>query len=349
MRYCLEDIAIETAPVSSINHRKTDCDPYLENGRTCLYTSCMLNVIDHATMRTYIDNGINPILPRTEPLDTRLEVCLTEWCAFGLDEFITLFADNTELDKATRYVVIDIANGNMIKLINAIIRCKQSNSNVKIMAGNVANPLAFERLAAAGADAVRLSVGTGSVCTTAANTGIFYPMASLIDECYQIKVAHRFNTSIIADGGIKNYDDIMKCLALGANGVMCGSLFNKMLEAAGPMFIRLPKLFGGKYIKVSNGIATYLFKHNVCNVYREYFGMSTKRAQVEMGLAKLHTGEGKSVFNKVSYTMHGWMDNFLDYLRSNMSYIDVREVRDINPETTTVILISTNSYASHNK
>lgn len=135
------------------------------------------------------------------------------------------------------YVLIDIANGGMVKLLDYIKDAKKKyNNKIVIMAGNVANPETYVNLSLAGADYVRLSVGTGGACTTSPNTGIHYPMASLIDKCRQYYDSYLCNSNelafIVADGGMKGYGDIIKALALGAHFVMCGSIFNKMLESA---------------------------------------------------------------------------------------------------------------------
>ena len=114
-----------------------------------------------------------------------------------------------------KHVLIDIANGHMIKLISIIKDIKKTWPKIKIMIGNVANPETFSKLGLAGADYVRVSIGTGAGCTTAGNVSINYPMGSLIAECHKQKTELNLNTKIVADGGMKNYSDVIKSLALG--------------------------------------------------------------------------------------------------------------------------------------
>ena len=107
------------------------------------------------------------------------------------------------------------------------------------MVGNIANPETYRICVESRVDYVRCSVGTGAGCITCSNTGIGYPIASLISEIAAIKeelidngVPEFSLTKIVADGGIRNYSDIVKAIALGADYVMCGSIFAIMLESA---------------------------------------------------------------------------------------------------------------------
>ena len=105
------------------------------------------------------------------------------------------------------------------------------------MAGNIANPQTYREYCEAGIDYVRCSIGSGSCCTTASNTSVHYPIASLIDEINTIKSNrisnNQFTTKVIADGGIRNFSDVVKALALGADYVMVGGLFSSFIESAG--------------------------------------------------------------------------------------------------------------------
>jgi hypothetical protein len=191
------------------------------------------------------------------------------------------------------------------------------------MVGNIAHPGTYQTLAYAGANYVRFGVGSGSVCTSSANTSIHYPMASLIDECNIIRETEGIDAKIVADGGFKNFDEIIKALGLGADLVMCGSLFNKALESAGRTQVKGSNCVVDQYsdeVKRS-------FKSGL-ELTKEYYGMSTKRAQKEMGHELLKTSEGIAKINPVCYTIDQWTENFSHYLKSAMSYTGKRTLED---------------------
>ena len=155
-----------------------------------------------------------------------------------------------------------------------------------------------------------------SGCLTSANTGVHYPMASLISECYSIKKKGSYKTQIIADGGFKNFDDIIKALALGADYVMLGGTLNKSLESCSTT-----KLF--KFIPLCQSKANFVwdnFPFLRKYFYKHFRGMSTKEVQKKWGKSILTTSEGIYKTNKVEYKLSSWVENFEDYLKSAMSY-----------------------------
>jgi glutamate synthase domain-containing protein 2 len=191
------------------------------------------------------------------------------------------------------------------------------------MAGNVAHPLTYKNLAQSGADFVRCSIGTGAGCTTAANVAINYPIGSLISECYAIKKESEFDCKIVADGGMQGYDDIIKALALGADYVMLGSIFNKAMQSSGSNH-----LWG---IKLNFHVAKWLWSRGF-PIKKKYRGMSTKAVQRKWGKVKLVTAEGITKYQKVEYNLSTWVENFKDYLKSNMSYCGDRDLKEFMGE-----------------
>lgn len=366
--YSLNDVAIMPSSSSQIEHR-CQCDPYCIDGMLPLFTAPMSTVVNSTNYKKFIDNKINPILPRTESIQLRIQKMNEVWCAFSLSEFKLYFLDTfANSNGKNMYVLIDIANGNMSKLFYFIKEAKAKYSNkIVIMAGNVANPETYLNLSMAGADYVRLSVGSGGACTTAPNTGIYYPMASLIDKCRQYYDEYLCNSivlaNIVADGGMKGYGDIIKALALGAHYVMCGSIFNKMLESSSDAIVscyaklEVQECDGGspthmKFVadeKVDqyNTLTLAAFKCGL-KLKKEYYGMSTKKAQKEMGNETLKTGEGLITYQNVEYTMEGWTENFVDYLRSSMSYTGCFDLYDFIGKVV-LNLISNNAYCVINK
>ena len=351
--YSLQDISIMPACVTEINHR-AECNPYNDNNKLPIFVAPMSSVIDLNNAKIFAFNKLNVVIPRTIDLEDRLNVCEEYFIAVGLNEFEnTILTLNLE-DRKPIKICVDVANGHMKKLIDLCKYAKNRFRNkIIIMAGNVANPLVYYDYAYAGIDYIRLSIGSGSACTTAANAAIYTPMASLIDECVSIKkIVERDRNNyksvpkIIADGGFNNYDDIIKALALGADYVMCGKIFAQCEEACGEKLQKFLYSDGTyKYLNYYEAIKAkeYMNKANYFSnalsakidinktsepypitafneIYRNYYGMSTKKAQKEMGKENLHTSEGIEKMVTVEYSLLGWIDNFIDYLRSAMSY-----------------------------
>lgn len=358
IKYSLKDVSIVPAAVSSIDSR-SQCKPYTNEGMLPLFTAPMSSVVSLDNYTLFEESKIRPIIPRNIDFETRKDMCSQTWCAFSLKEFEDLFCDGNIIDDKKRHVLIDIANGNMLKLHGSINLAKSIyGNNLIIMAGNVANPETYEALSNAGCDYVRCSVGSGSACITASNTGIFYPSASLVRECFEISQNINNPAYIVADGGVRNYDDIIKYLALGADYVMCGSVFGKMLESAGETIVYndLLNKYGSNQTKfcVNSVVDQYseeinaLFTNGKFKLTKTFYGMSTKRAQKELGNTVLKTSEGIERQIKVEYTMNQWVENFTDYLRSAMSYTDSKTLSDFIGEVQ-IVLLSNASHASINK
>ena len=127
-------------------------------------------------------------------------------------------------------LVIDTAHGHSKAVIDTLKKIKKKYS-VEVVAGNVATAEGTLDLIKAGADAVKIGIGPGSICTTRIVAGAGVPQLTAIKDCYA--VAHRHNIPLIADGGIKYSGDITKALAAGAHCVMIGSLFAGTIESPG--------------------------------------------------------------------------------------------------------------------
>jgi IMP dehydrogenase/GMP reductase len=334
----------------------------------------MDQVVDIDSAEIYMRNSINAVIPRTVDFENRIKLMLqntdNERCffAFSLTEAQELFLEipalNTpfvlidqlrfnlasELFTGAYRICIDIANGHMKELLDVIKEIKKLyGQRVIIMSGNIANPETYRKYVEVGCDFVRCSIGSGSRCTTSSNVAIHYGCFSLLKEIWEIKNNMKAKCKIIADGGIKGYGDIQKAL-LYADYVMIGSLFNKAIDSAGtPVYGRFYWNFFGE--KILNPFKTFLYygkkvkkkdygrvlrliKEGKVDVWKEYYGMSTKIAQSKINPnGVLKTGEGKVERQKVEYSIKQWVQNESDFLRSAMSYTNsktLEEYKDSN-------------------
>jgi len=146
-------------------------------------------------------------------------------------------------------IVVDTAHGHSRGVIKTVEKIKSDFPDVALIAGNVATAEGTEALIKAGADAVKVGIGPGSICTTRVIAGIGVPQISAVNECY--KVARKYEIPIIADGGIKHSGDITKALAAGAETVMLGSLLAGTEESPGEL-----EIFKGRSYKVYRGMGS---------------------------------------------------------------------------------------------
>jgi len=146
-------------------------------------------------------------------------------------------------------IVVDTAHGHSRGVLDAVAYVKKSFPDVDVIAGNVATAEATRALAEAGADAVKVGIGPGSICTTRVVAGVGVPQITAIADC--AKEAERAGIMVIADGGIKLSGDVTKALAAGARTVMIGSLLAGTEEAPGEVV-----LVGGHAFKSYRGMGS---------------------------------------------------------------------------------------------
>lgn len=376
--YELSDINIVQADISFINHR-AECNPYvkfpnMDNDFYPVIVSPMGSVTNEYNYKTWLNEKFMCVVPRTVDVEKRLEIMYEAFASFSLNEAedILRFVD---LKDRTAYVCIDIAHGTMNRLYEVCKDLKQHyGQQMIIMTGNVANPKAYIYYANIGIDYLRACIGTGSRCTTSANVGVHYPTATLLDELrmekekWEIEFGRPAPTKIIADGGIANFDDIQKCLALGADLVMSGSIFAKSWEACGnvgymhpdnlnmtdaiPEKVYLDKINGfenalkdmlqdyEKYKEEIAQVTESLSKMKKRKPYREYMGMSTKKMQLATGGSGKTTAEGISRPIPVEYNINKWADNMKSFLVSVMSYTDSKTLEELAINSELVINLS---------
>ena len=152
-------------------------------------------------------------------------------------------------------VVLDSAHGHSANVIRCVKMIKEAYPKLPVIAGNVATGEATKALIEAGADAVKVGIGPGSICTTRVVAGIGVPQISAVMDCYQ--VAKEYGIPIIADGGIKYSGDLTKAIAAGGSVCMMGSIFAGCDESPGTF-----ELYQGRKYKVYRGMGSIAAMEN---------------------------------------------------------------------------------------
>jgi IMP dehydrogenase len=146
-------------------------------------------------------------------------------------------------------VVVDTAHGHSTRVLEAVTRIKRASNAVQVVAGNVATAEGAKALIDAGADAIKIGIGPGSICTTRVVAGVGMPQLTAILDA--VEVARATDTPVIADGGIKYSGDLAKALAAGADCAMIGSLLAGTDETPGEVF-----LYQGRSYKTYRGMGS---------------------------------------------------------------------------------------------
>ena len=325
--YSLNDITIIPAVSTDIKSRK-ECNPFRKGieGQENFYpliASPMDSVVTTDNWQEYHNNKISCVIPRTVPYETRLLLMGKCFCAFGLDEAKKLMEPGILTPVEKQYILLDIANGTMLEEIEIGKKLRAHyGKTLTLMGGNIGHPAAYLLYDMAGFDFLRVGIGDGAGCLTSKQLGVSYPYASLISEISNLKYRYHSHCKIIADGGMDNYSDINKCLALGADYVMCGKLFAIAAKHSDQDEI------GDKFI---------------------YRGMSTKSAQKDMGNTQLKTAEGRTLELEKEYYLEGWVENFDSYLRSAMSYCDSRSLKEFREKAICQVMSPNASFKINNK
>jgi len=225
-------------------------------------------------------------------------------------------------------LVVDTAHGHQEMVIQMVKNIKETYPEANIIAGNIATAEAARDLIRAGADALKVGVGPGSICTTRVIAGIGVPQITAVFDVSQ--VAHSFKVPVIADGGIKYSGDITKALAAGADVVMIGSLFAGTEESPGEM-----EIFQGRSYKV-------------------YRGMGSVGAMKEGGRDRYfqedeHKVVAEGIEGRVPYrgTVSDIVFQMTGGLRAGMGYCGVRTITELQTKTKFVRISNAGLLESH--
>ena len=217
-------------------------------------------------------------------------------------------------------IVIDSAHGHSANIFKTLKMIKAEYPDLQVIAGNVATGAATRDLIEAGADAVKVGIGPGSICTTRVVAGIGVPQVTAIMDCYE--VAKEYGVPIIADGGIKFSGDIVKAIAAGGSVCMMGSMFAGCDEAPGDF-----ELFQGRKYKVYRGMGSIAAMENGSK--DRYFQTNAKKLVPE------------GVEGRVAYkgSLEDTVFQLMGGLRSGMGYCGAQDIETLK-ETGKFVKIS---------
>ena len=207
-------------------------------------------------------------------------------------------------------IVVDSAHGHSKNIMSTLKEIKAKYPELQVIAGNIATGEAAKALIEAGADAVKVGIGPGSICTTRIVAGIGVPQVTAIMDCYE--VAKEYGVPVIADGGIKFSGDMTKAIAAGANVCMMGSIFAGCDESPGTF-----ELFQGRKYKVYRGMGSIAAMEN---------GSKDRYFQTD---AKKLVPEG--VEGRVAYkgTVEDTVFQLVGGIRSGMGYCGAKDIETL--------------------
>jgi len=211
---------------------------------------------------------------------------------------------------AVDFICLDVANGYSEHFVNLVRKVRETFPKHTIFAGNVVTGEMVEELILSGADAVKVGIGPGSVCTTRKKTGVGYPQLSAVIECAD--AAHGLGGLVISDGGCSVPGDIVKAFAGGADFTMIGGMLSGHDESGGQIIEKDGKKF------------------------KEFYGMSSTTAMEKHagGVAEYRASEGKHVLIPYRGPVANTVSDMLGGLRSACTYVGAPVLKDLSKRTT---------------
>lgn len=239
-----------------------------------------------------------------------------------LDRVAALVASKVDV------IVLDSAHGHSANVLNCVRMIKEAYPDLPVIAGNIATGDAAKALIEAGADAIKVGIGPGSICTTRVVAGIGVPQITAVMDCYE--VANRYGVPIIADGGIKYSGDITKSIAAGANVCMMGSMFAGCDESPGTF-----ELYQGRKYKVYRGMGSIAAMENGSK--DRYFQSDAKKLVPE------------GVEGRVAYKglVEDTVFQMLGGLRAGMGYCGASDIKTLQETAKFVKITAASLKESH--
>ena len=315
--------------------------PYECASKLPVFVSPMTSVLNKNNLEYFEKEGFTPIMPRIGTFEERLNLCKTKWVAFSLQEFIDICDKDLASKREHMYILVDIANGHIGKLYTYARELKQKYANtVTLMVGNIAHPALYKDCCEAGIDYVRIGIGGGSVCSTSVQCGVHASHVYMIEEINNLKKREhfKFETKVIADGGINTLDRAIKCLALGFDYVMIGRLFAQAAEACGEVRTHI-KTHNGEDIYVNYDIINHYKDSRISGDFKEaylerkYYGMASEQGQVDISGGANKNPEGIETWVKIEYRLEEFKKKFEAALRSTMSYVNAHTLKELQTNT----------------
>jgi len=317
-----QDISLVPRNLSQVNSRQEidlslnfDSNGMTKNLRLPVFPAPMDTICSVDMCRILSKNGMLGMIHRFQPIEKRNDN-YTTLIADGLDAVIAVGLDEKEIIDEFYYLgartfIVDVANG-FNTAVEPTIKQIQGLKNTYIICGNVDSEEGFKYLSDLGVDAIRVGIGSGSMCTTSIMTGVGQGIVSSIQECRSIKEKIGSKSLVIADGGISAVGDIAKALTVGADAVMVGRMLAGTKEAEGNIL---------KY----NG-----------KLYKAYRGSASYAVQQKRGKNPYYVEGDETI---VEYK--GGVQNILDQidagLRSSMSYMAANNLEQLNKNGSYVI------------
>ncbi|MFA6118911.1 MAG: guanosine monophosphate reductase [Parachlamydiales bacterium] len=309
--YTFDDVAL----IPQFNNIASRTDPILDTWLTKnvkikmpILAANMDTVISDDIAEILIQNGSIPICHRFASIETQ-----AKWVKkFQNRVFISSGIKKESMDETRRLldmgalgVCIDVAHGHSDMMMHFVEDLKNKHPDKEIIAGNVCTSMAYHDLVNAGADAVKVGIGPGSICTTRMITGFGMPQFTAIKECADI--ALKLRVPLIADGGIRTSRDVVLALAAGASSVMIGKLFATTNESAA------------------------MKKEENNEVYAKYRGQASEDFQKEFYgcLKEKTTAEGVNFWAKVTGPAQSLIDQLLGGVRSGLTYGGARSIKEL--------------------
>jgi IMP dehydrogenase len=235
------------------------------------------------------------------------------------------------MDAGADLIVVDTAHGHSSRVLEAVTRVKRLSNSVQVMAGNVATAEGTKALIDAGADAIKVGIGPGSICTTRIVAGVGVPQLTAVLEAAE--EAQKSGVPVIADGGIKYSGDVAKALAAGADCAMIGSLFAGTDESPGEVF-----LYQGRSYKAYRGMGS---------VGAMARGSADRYFQQDIQDMLKLVPEG--IEGQVPYKgpLASVLHQLIGGVRSSMGYVGARDLKDLREKAQFVRISAASLRESH--